>query len=213
METYNGNIPFPTFSYNQYVIDTAKNFCSSNYGIGSSFDYYQSGKSRVDSELDCFFSKEHKIQFIGYCINYINESVAKHMKKCNGCSYEKDSIKILYYFYGKLDDLDIKTDLDSFSKDEVYLNNEIINKIISKLDEIKAGQDFTYDEILLLERAKEDLEGVKYLTPLGKKIYQMQVKGFIATYIATKILDNIIALAISHDLNQLLDSANQIFLS
>nr|WP_162988956.1 hypothetical protein [Pedobacter schmidteae] len=149
----------------------------------------------METELYKFNNEKDRIRFVAYLINHINEIVAQHLPICKtpDCRIEPESQELLYFLYGQLEENELNVDVDRFSRDETYANNDKMNQIIRELKELKAGQEIIFSEVdlLTIDSAITEAEELKGLQILGKKKWFKLVTGFAAEYGATKVLDEV----------------------
>jgi hypothetical protein len=182
-------IPYPNFSFSEFVNNKAKKFCE--YPLSGVQFSVNHDMPLIEAEIYSLNKSEHKIQFITYLINIIIERVQKHIETCNrsGCRVEDEAKDMLYSLYGKLEDFGIDSDIESFSKEEIAHNYAVINEILYKLDEIKAGQEIVFDEIgTRIDDFKEDLiEAKGLMTVLGKRKWFKYLGGIVMENAASEI--------------------------
>ncbi len=188
------DIPYPNFKFSDYIKRKAKEFLASNLREGFAQDPKKE-VDRIDRELLGFLKDEDKIQFVGHIINHITEGLRKHIAKCKSphCKAEPMTQDVLYYLYNQLDYYGLKTDVESFSTDEMYENSDIMNEIVFALEELKAGQDiiFTELDVRLIDTIKDDFEDAKWLQVLGKQKWLKYIGGVILEHTGNKLLDGV----------------------
>lgn len=188
------SIPYPNFSISEFITKKAKDFCTRRIRTAGDISV-KINIDQLETELYTLNNNKDRIQFIAYTISHINDIVAQHLPICKtkGCRIEPDSQELLYFLYGQLAENDLHVDVDQFSRDETYANNDKINQIIRELKELKAGQEIIFEEVdlLTIDSAITEAEELKGLQILGKKKWFKLVAGFAAEYGATKILDEV----------------------
>jgi len=194
MDNLYNSIPYPPFKISEIITRKAKAHCQEFFEDANSFDPKED-ISDIDSKLHTIRTNEERVQFITYLISHINDIVAKHNAKCNNanCPVDDYSQDVLYHLYGELNDYGIITDKEPFSTEETYSNNNVLNKIIQQLEELKAGQEIIYDEldIKIIDSAIEEAESLKGLQVLGRSKWLKLVSGFLVEYSGTKVLDEV----------------------
>jgi len=188
------SIPYPNFSISEFITRKAKDFCTQRIRDARNISL-KHNIDQLETELYKLHNEKDKIQFVAYVINHINEIVAKHLPICKtpGCRIEPESQELLYFLYGQLEENDLNVDVDRFSRDKTYENNDKLNQIIYHLEELKAGQEIIFEEVdlLTIDSAITEAEELKGLQILGKKKWFKLVAGFAAEYGATKVLDEV----------------------
>lgn len=188
------SIPYPNFSISEFITRKAKDFCNQRIRDAASISL-KYNIDQLETELYKLHNEKDKIQFVAYVINHINEIVAEHIAKCRtpNCRIEPESQELLYFLYGQLEENDLNVDVDRFSRDDTYANNDKLNQIIRELKEVKAGQEIIFEEVdlLTIDSAITEAEELKGLQILGKKKWFKLVAGFAAEYGATKVLDEV----------------------
>lgn len=183
-------IPYPNFKFSEVVNRKAKDYCSMYL---RNENHYEPDEDIpvIENALWNFSKTEDRVQFTIYLINYITEVLAKHLSVCtaNRCSVEPNCQEFLFFLYRKLDEFGLKTDADSFTTDEVFQNNEVINQILYKLEEIKGGQEIIFEEV---ESLKKDFSEAKGLQVLGKSKWHKYIAGIVFENLANKGIDDVL---------------------
>jgi hypothetical protein len=185
-------IPYPNFRFSDYIRRKANEFCT--YPLRNGFSNSpKQDIELIERKLNDFHTDEDKTQFITIVVNHLTEELQKHVLKCNkaGCQAEEMTQDILYYLYNQLQYYGLETNIETFSQDEIYENNDVINKIIYSLEEIKAGQDiiFTELDIRLIDTVKDEFEDAKGLHVLGKVKWFRYIGGIVMEYVSNKLLE------------------------
>jgi len=198
MEEQYTSIPLPNFKFSEVVARKVKAFFDSEIDI--TYIQIEGDTNSIYNHLLVLNNDQDRIQFVGYLINEVIESVIKHKVSCKNldCPVELDSQELLYFLYGKLDEYGIQTNPESFTTDEIRNNNNILNQISYKLDELKAGDNVIYDEI---EALKTEIESLKGLYPLGKEKWGQLFKGIIIENLSNKGIDKILAVISPYFIN------------
>jgi|GEM_PF-6186141 len=188
-------IPLPNFAFAEVINRKAHQFCRGRLN-GPLFSVRDLG-DRVQNELWNLNSDADRIQFLGYLVNHVVEVIADHESKCREqhCRVGPDGQEFLYFLYGKLAESGLKIESDNFTSSEIVANNQTINELNHKLDEIKTGEHILYDDIQSvseqLTELKTDIAELKNLYVLGKKKWYQQVNGIIFENLANKALDEV----------------------
>ncbi|RWU09884.1 hypothetical protein [Pedobacter chitinilyticus] len=185
-------IPYPDFKFSDYIKRKAEGFCLLELRDG--FAYRP--KEDISSIRDTLYEisrTQDKIQFIAFIITHLTEGLKKHILKCKvaTCQAEQMTQDVLYYLYTELDYLGLETDIESFTKEELYRNNEIIDEIIYSLKELKAGQDIIFTEIeeKLIDTTIEELDYSKGIQVIGKSKWFKFIGGTVLEFAANKLLE------------------------
>lgn len=203
MENIYASIPYPNFNIKSYVTRKAEEYCDSE--MYSVHDFApKTNKEEIDSELYNLSTTGDRIQFCTYVIGHINQMVSKHLPECKSphCEVEDLSQDILYHLYKKLSEYGINPDVDSFTAEETYKNNHILDEVIEKLNSYKSEPNKTDAEIEKIEVVITEAESLKGLQVLGRSKWFLLIGGFMLSYTATVLLDeyvknSIIALIVS----------------
>ncbi|HZY39518.1 MAG TPA: hypothetical protein VFE53_22840 [Mucilaginibacter sp.] len=189
-------IPLPDFPFASVVNRKAQKFCSWKLH-GPVFPFKES-TDNVQQQLWELNTNADKVQFLGYLVNHVVEKIALHESQCNkpGCRVVPEGQEFLYYLYGKLDENGLKIAGDTFTFEEIISNNNAIDEIGTRLDEIKTGEHILFDDLQamtgLLEQLAGDVTELKTLYILGKKKWYQQVYGIIFETAASKGMDELI---------------------
>lgn len=191
MEEQYTTIPLPNFKFSEIIARKSKTYFDRNFSTIQAIRA-KNDSEKIQSELWSLNNNEDRVQFLTYLINKIIESVSKHTTICRKpyCAVEPNSQELLYFLYGKLDEYGIHTNPESFTTDEIKNNNNILNQISYKLDELKAGDNVIYDEI---EALKIEIESLKGLYALGKEKWGQLFKGIVIENLSNKGIDKILA--------------------
>lgn len=152
------------------------------------YNHYEGGDykdfvSSVKSELWEYNKIAYKIEFLEQIILSLKKGFDAHLSKCSkDCSVKKHYENAIFFLQEELEELEGNIDTSSFSRADKGEINEALQKIISDLNELKLGQQITYDDLAL------EFEKLKDMMFLDKKTWSQLFIGKLAEMIASGVI-------------------------
>lgn len=144
---------------------------------------YKEFVSSVKSELWDYNKTTFKIEFLERIIVGLKKGFDAHISKCDkDCAVKKYYENSIFFLQEELEELEGDVDDDSFSRTDKGEINEALQKIISDLNELKLGQQITYDDFA------EEFEELKDMMFLDKKTWNQLFIGKLAEMIASGVI-------------------------
>lgn len=158
--------------------------------------YHYTGSPRefidkLKSELYRYNSDSDKLNYISVVRNFVKNGHDEHYEECKNrekCDELKDYNKALYFIDGLGIDYGIKLKNDDiFSDIEKLEYNNKLDQILRDLQEMKQGQEITYNDLL------EEIEELKKLYFLGKKNWKQLLAGKTVEMVAGGIVSETVS--------------------
>lgn len=146
--------------------------------------------NEVKYQLYDFNSELDKIKFLNIHIDLVNEEYQKHLKTCTNrenCSENERAETLIFYLQQELVNLGIQINNDTFTYDEKAEKDSQLEDILKQFNELKAGQQLIYDDIL------KEIQELKELYFLGKKKWHQLLAGKIVEMTAGGIISETIS--------------------
>lgn len=180
-------IPLPPFPILEFVNDQTNRFIRGTLKPHA----YDLNVYHINEFLSTLNSN-HRLQAISLLINDCVNELETHRKKClrgANCDSEKSLKQMLYDLYNLIEEFNINPYEDSFTTEEIFTNNDKLDKIINALDVLLAGQQAVLEEVdvLKIEQAKQALQQAKEIQVLGKQKWYIFMLG-IALQMATQAI-------------------------
>lgn len=150
----------------------------------------RSAVNNIKLQLYDFENQLDKIKFINIHLDLVNEKYQKHLKTCSSpdnCGENIEAETLIFYLQQELISLGVQINHDTFTYEE-KVNKELqIKEILMQFDELKAGQQIIYDDIL------KEIHELKELYFLGKKKWHQLLTGKIVEMTAGGIISETIS--------------------
>jgi len=146
--------------------------------------------NNVKLELYDFENQLDKIKFLNIHIDLINEEYQKHLKICKNlenCGENERAETLIFYLKQELINLGIQINDDAFTYDEKINKDSQLEEILNQFNELKAGQQAIYDDVL------NEIQELKELYFLGKKKWHQLLAGKIIEMTAGGIISETIS--------------------
>ncbi len=170
------------------VRDIAIEFADNKY---RSSENIQDFVNDVEDESYRHRNPRDQVNFISAVIGFVQDEYDNHYKSCQNrevCQELKEHTKVVYYLKGLLEEYDSPLNKnDLFSESEKNDFDKKIDKILENLEELKKGQEITYNDIY------EELEELKKLYFLGKKNWKQLLAGKTVDMVAGGIISETIS--------------------
>lgn len=124
----------------------------------SDHDEYQEFIDKVRQQLWEYKKTTYKIEFVEWVIWKAKIGYDKHLPVCtnkNSCPTNKFYENSLFFLQEELEELESQISPEDFSRAEKKSINQTLQKIVDDLNQIKLGQQITYDDF------KEEFEELK----------------------------------------------------
>lgn len=154
-------------------------------------------KSTLVSKLYNFNRDRDKLDFLKVLKDICSDDIEKHMKKCNGCGYDKERKIAIFAIDQEIDDInkfyvfETKKEEEFTIEEETKLHNKL-NKIIENLEKQHFGQQIIFDEI----------EELKNHFNLGKNNWFQLVKGKFFDLTVEKVIDKVLIVEMFNSLSE-----------
>lgn len=141
-----------------------------------------------------FDSQMDKIKFLTIHIDLVNEEYHKHLEVCKNpenCQENEQAETFLFYLQQELKNLGVGIDNDTFTYEEKAFSESKLDQILKQFEEIKLGQQITYDDILKEIQELKDLHFLgkkKWHQLLAGKITEMTVGGIISETVSKDLI-------------------------
>lgn len=154
---------------------------------------YQEFISEVRAELYEYRKYAHKLEFLDYLLLLLKQGFDKHLEVCQHknekgvCGVNKNYENSLFFIQNELDEVIEnlpKTEFDIQEKAEI---NDSLQKILEDLNQIKIGQNITYDDIF------EELNELKEFYFLNKKHWSQMLIGRLTEMVASGVVSETIS--------------------
>lgn len=115
---------------------------------------YEDFIQNVRTRLYEYRKDSHKLEFIDHLMTLLKQDYDKHLKVCEyandrgKCFINKNYENSLFFIQNEREDLIENLPSTDFTVQEKTDINESLQSIIADLDEIKMGQELTYDDLL-----------------------------------------------------------------
>jgi hypothetical protein len=146
--------------------------------------------NNIKLQLYDFENQLDKIKFIDTHIDLVNEEYQKHLKTCKNpenCGENEKAETLMFYLQQELINLGVQIDNDTFTYDEKASKDSQLEEILKQLNELKAGQQVIYDDVL------KEIQELKELYFLGKKKWHQLLAGKIIEMTAGGIISETIS--------------------
>lgn len=146
--------------------------------------------NEVKYHLYDFNNELDKIKFLNIHIDLVNEEYQKHLKTCKNpenCGENDRAETLIFYLQQELVNLGIKINDDTFTYDEKAEKDSQLEEILKQFNELKAGQQAIYDDVL------KEIQELKELYFLGKKKWHQLLTGKIVEMAAGGIISETIS--------------------
>ena len=154
-------------------------------------------KSTLVSKLYNFNRDRDKLDFLKVLKDICSDDIEKHMKKCNGCGYDKERKIAIFAIDQEIDDInkfyvfETKKEEEFTIEEETKLHNKL-NKIIENLEKQHFGQQIIFDEI---EELKNHFNNRK------NNWFQL-VKGKFFDLTVEKVIDKVLIVEMFNSLSE-----------
>lgn len=154
---------------------------------------YQEFISEVRTELYEYRKYAHKLEFLDYLLLLLKQGFDKHLEVCQHknekgvCGVNKNYENSLFFIQNERDEVIEnlpKTEFDIQEKAEI---NDSLQKILEDLNQIKIGQNITYDDIV------EELNELKEFYFLNKKHWSQMLIGRLTEMVASGVVSETIS--------------------
>src|SRR5690606_27504328 len=130
----------------------AKEFHRHKYG---EVNNYQEYIQELRWQLDEYNKVEHKLEFIYEIRRILRTEYDKHLEKCKfkdgdrmKCSTNSDFENTLFFVQNEIDELEDLIPASSFSLTEQESISTALRNILSEIDQLKLGQQISYDDLV-----------------------------------------------------------------
>ena len=147
-------------------------------------------------QLSEYHKTAHKLEFIDRISSLLRNGYDKHLVKCKypddrlQCSANKNYENALFFAQNEKEKLSESLDSSEISLNERSEINESLNLIIADLEELKLGQQITYDDLF------QEFEELKEMYFLNKKNWRQLVIGRLSEMVASGIVSETISKSI-----------------
>lgn len=153
----------------------------------------------VRSELWEYKKDTYKIEFVEKIIQKAKVKYDEHMLVCtykNNCSTDKFFENTLFFLQEELEELEENLTPEDFTKIERGTINNTLQVILDELNEIKLGQEITYNDL------SDEFEELKDLYYLNKKNWLQLFQGKVTEMVAGGVISETISKSIVKILNE-----------
>jgi hypothetical protein len=169
------------------VIENAKRFVDEVFR--GSIPVHGTFEEEFESNIGWLRTDKDKIDYINYIIKELNTIFEIHQKGCRDeqCNKPYHYQMITYFLQHELADFGIVFNEDSFTTEDKLKADDILQKIIDDLNEIKAGQEVIFNEINELKDLYF-LGKKKWYQLLAGKSFDMVASGIVSETVCKKII-------------------------
>jgi hypothetical protein len=156
----------------------------------------------VRMELYEYKKVPHKIEFIETIIVKAKTAYDEHLPVCSNkdkCTINDYYENTLFFLQEELEDLEGQLGTEDFSKSEKIELNLALQKIITDLDQIKLGQQITYND---LQTAFEEMKDLYYL---NKKTWKQLFVGKLSEMVAGSVISETVGKDLGETVNKYYD--------
>lgn len=146
--------------------------------------------NNIKLQLYDFENQLDKIKFISIHIDLVNKNYQEHLKTCKNlenCGENEKAETLIFYLQQELINLGAQTDNDTFTYEEQVNKNSQLEEILQQFNELKAGQQTIYEDVL------KEIQELKELYFLGKKKWHQLLAGKIVEMAAGGIISETIS--------------------